>query len=70
MEAKDPRFIATVDAVGAKLRRGDLLLRYDVEDDFGHMTTAFMICGFWYVDALAAIGRRDEAKELFERIPS
>ena len=30
------------------------------------MTTAFMICGFWYVDALAAMGRRDEAKELFE----
>ena len=66
VEAQDPRFIATVEAVGAKLRRGDLLLRYDVEDDFGHMTTAFMICGFWYVDALAAIGRRDEAKELFK----
>ena len=32
------------------------------------MHTAFMICGFWYVDALAAIGRRDEARELFERI--
>ncbi len=39
VEAQDPRFIATVEAVGAKLRRGDLLLRYDVEDDFGHMTT-------------------------------
>ena len=33
VEPNDPRFIATVDAVGAKLRRGDLLLRYDVEDD-------------------------------------
>ena len=31
----DPRFIATVEAAGAKLRRGDLLLRYDVEDDLG-----------------------------------
>ncbi|WP_414473023.1 glycoside hydrolase family 15 protein [Microvirga sp. M2] len=66
----DPRFIATVDAVGKTLRRGDLLLRYDVEDDFGRMHTAFMICGFWYVDALNAIGRRAEARELFERILS
>jgi len=66
----DPRFIATVDAVGAKLRRGDLLLRYDVEDDFGLMHTAFMICGFWYVDALNVIGRKDEARELFEHILS
>ena len=64
----DPRFIATVDAVGNALRRGDLLLRYDVEDDFGRMHTAFMICGFWYVDALNAIGRKEEAVELFERI--
>jgi GH15 family glucan-1,4-alpha-glucosidase len=66
----DPRFIATVDAVGKALRRGDLLLRYDVEDDFGLMHTAFMICGFWYVDALNAIGRKDEARELFESILS
>ncbi|PVE26188.1 glucoamylase [Microvirga sp. KLBC 81] len=66
----DPRFVATVDAVGKALRRGDLLLRYDVEDDFGRMHTAFMICGFWYVDALSAIGRKDEARELFEQILS
>ncbi|HZB63619.1 MAG TPA: glycoside hydrolase family 15 protein [Microvirga sp.] len=68
VKADDPRFIATVDAVGKTLRRGDLLLRYDVEDDFGRMHTAFMICGFWYVDALRAIGRKEEACELFERI--
>ena len=66
----DPRFVATVDAVGKTLRRGDLLLRYDVEDDFGLMHTAFMICGFWYVDALNAIGRKEEAIELFEHILS
>jgi GH15 family glucan-1,4-alpha-glucosidase len=70
VKADDPRFIATVEAVGASLRRGDLFLRYATEDDFGHMTTAFMICAFWYVDALNAIGRRDEAVELFERILS
>lgn len=64
----DPRFIATVEAAGKALRRGNLLLRYDIEDDFGLMHNAFMICGFWYVDALNAIGRKQEARELFERI--
>ncbi len=68
LKAEDPRFIATVEAVGASLRRGDLFLRYATEDDFGRMTTAFMICGFWYVDALNAIGRRAEARDMFERI--
>jgi GH15 family glucan-1,4-alpha-glucosidase len=68
LRADDPRFASTVEAVGAGLRRGDLLLRYATEDDFGHMQTGFMICAFWYVDALAAIGRRDEARDLFERV--
>ncbi len=40
VRADDPRFVATVEAVGSALRRGDLLLRYAVEDDFGHMRTA------------------------------
>ena len=43
-------------------------MRYACEDDFGRMHTAFMICAFWYVDALNAIGRKAEAKQLFERI--
>ena len=30
--------------------------------------TAFTICTFWYIEALAAAGRRDEARDLFEKI--
>ena len=30
--------------------------------------TAFNICTFWYIDALAAVGRREEARELFENM--
>lgn len=67
LAADDPRFAATVEAVGARLKRGDLLLRYDVADDFGHMSTAFVICAFWYVDALNALGRKEEARALFEK---
>src|SRR5690606_20381620 len=66
--AADPRFVATVEAIGRSLKRGDGLYRYLAEDDFGAPETSFTICTFWYIDALAAIGRKDEAHELFERV--
>ncbi|MGX5734199.1 glycoside hydrolase family 15 protein [Bosea thiooxidans] len=68
VKPEDARYIATVEAIGRELKRGDLLLRYATQDDFGYMHTGFLICAFWYVDALYAIGRVDEAKELFNRI--
>ena len=68
--ANDPRFVATVDAIGTHLKRGRLLFRYSSEDDFGVPTTAFNLCTFWYIDALAAIGRPDEARELFQEMLS
>ncbi|HVI57677.1 MAG TPA: glycoside hydrolase family 15 protein [Luteimonas sp.] len=64
----DPRFVATVEAIGRDLKRGDGLYRYVAEDDFGAPETSFTICTFWYIDALAAMGRKDEARDLFERI--
>ena len=68
LAADDPRFAATVDAVAKSLKVGDFLLRYACEDDFGRPHTAFLICVFWYIDALAALGRREEARALFERV--
>ena len=68
MSADDPRFAGTVAAIEQELRRGPYLLRYAVPDDFGPPRTAFNICTFWYIGALAALGRRDEARELFENM--
>ncbi|GAB1594472.1 glycoside hydrolase family 15 protein [Lysobacter claricitrinus] len=68
VRAGDTRFAATVDAVGRELRRGDGMLRYVAPDDFGVPETSFTICTFWYIDALASVGRADEARELFERV--
>ena len=62
----DPRFIATVEAVGRDLRRGDFIYRYVIEDDFGTPENAFLACTFWYINALAAIGRTGEARALFD----
>jgi GH15 family glucan-1,4-alpha-glucosidase len=66
--ADDARYVATVDAIGRVLRQGDHLFRYIVPDDFGSPETSFTICSFWYVDALAAVGRLDEARTLFEQL--
>jgi len=68
LAADDPRFVATVDAVGTELKRGDFVFRYVERDDFGEPENAFLVCTFWYVNALAAIGRRAEARALFERL--
>ena len=68
LEADDPRFAGTVQAIETNLKQGDFLFRYTQRDDFGVPETAFTICTFWYVDALAALGRVDEARSLFEKL--
>jgi len=68
LPASDPRFSGTVTAIEERLRRGHYLFRYTTADDFGKPQTAFNICTFWYIDALAALGRRDEARSLFENM--
>ncbi len=70
VSADDPRFIGTVEAIGTVLRRGDYLFRYAAADDFGVPENAFNICTFWYIDALGAIGRHDEARAMFENMLS
>ena len=64
----DPRFAGTVTAIERELRRGDFIFRYVEQDDFGTPEHAFLVCTFWYINALAAIGRRDEARALFENV--
>ena len=66
----DPRFVKTVEAIGSELRRNGRVMRYTAADDFGEPETAFIVCNFWYADALAAIGRREEAREIFQDILS
>ncbi len=68
VEATDPRFIGTVEAIEKQLRCGDFLFRYAKADDIGKPKNAFLVCTFWYIDALAAIGRKAEARELFENM--
>ncbi len=66
IDGKDPRFVATVDALSATLGRGPFMLRYEEADDFGEPEVGFNVCAFWRVDALAKAGRTEEAREHFE----
>ncbi len=65
IDPKDPRFIATVDALETHLCDGPYMRRYEASDDFGKPETAFNICTFWRIDALARIGRKEQAREIF-----
>ena len=66
--ADDPKFLATLEAVEGELKRGPYMFRYSSADDFGTPETAFNICTFWYINALAAVGRADEAREAFSNM--
>jgi len=68
LTADDPRFASTVDSLAATLScGGNLLYRY-TEDDLGRPATAFTVCTFWHINALAALGRVEQARELFEEM--
>lgn len=68
VKATDERFLATLGAIERGLLRDGLVYRYDTADDFGLPETAFLVCTFWYVDALAAAGMREKARGIFERV--
>jgi GH15 family glucan-1,4-alpha-glucosidase len=61
----DERFRRTCDVIGKELNRNGFIMRYTSEDDFGLPETAFLVCQFWYIDALAATGRVEEARQMF-----
>ncbi|WP_207774757.1 glycoside hydrolase family 15 protein [Sphingosinicella sp. YJ22] len=68
LEPSDPRFLATFEAVEAGLRRGEHMLRYADEDDFGLPETAFNFCTFWLIEALHLAGRQEEARALYSKM--
>lgn len=47
-----------------------LFYRYLHRDDFGKPKSTFLVCAFWYVEALACVGRLEEAQEIFNQLLS
>jgi glucoamylase len=65
MNYLDPRLPKThehLKQLEAKLKTDQgLFYRYVHPDDFGKPEATFLVCAFWYVDALACVGRVDDA---------
>lgn len=58
-----------LEAMEKELHAGEgLFYRYMHVDDFGKPENTFLICAFWYVEALACVGRLDEALKYFEKL--
>jgi alpha,alpha-trehalase len=71
LPATDPRMLATIDAIEARLTddRG-LVYRYRTEDGVDGLAGdegAFLLCTFWLAQALALADQVDRARTVFER---
>jgi len=74
LPADDPRVVGTVDAILGELVEDGLVRRYRDDETMREIDGlppgegAFLPCSFWLVDNLCLIGRRDEARALYERL--
>jgi GH15 family glucan-1,4-alpha-glucosidase len=68
IDARDERFVSTVNAYDRLLVEKGLMLRYRNADDLGSTSSAFTICSFWWSEALALMGRLDDAITVFNRL--
>jgi GH15 family glucan-1,4-alpha-glucosidase len=68
-EWDDERMVGTADAIREALDFDGLLRRYGADDGMAE-EGAFLPCSFWLATCLAHQGRRDDAREVFERAAS
>jgi GH15 family glucan-1,4-alpha-glucosidase len=65
LHVNDARAERHVRALAEQLRtHGHLMHRYRHDDDFGASRSTFTVCGFWYAEALARLGYRQEAEDM------
>ncbi|HNN91817.1 MAG TPA: glycoside hydrolase family 15 protein [Pseudomonadota bacterium] len=64
LPASDPRMLSSVQTIQKSLALAESvwLRRYNSDDGFGVPSNAFVICTFWLIEALARVGRIDEAR--------
>jgi GH15 family glucan-1,4-alpha-glucosidase len=69
----DARVKGTIEAIERRLMPNGFVLRYDTgtsNDGLPQGEGAFLACSFWMADAYILLGRRDDARKLFERLLS
>jgi GH15 family glucan-1,4-alpha-glucosidase len=71
LPASDPRVQGTVRLIERQLLRDGFIARYETRSELDGLPPgegAFLACTFWYADNLILLGRRDEARRVFERL--
>jgi hypothetical protein len=73
LPATDPRVKGTIEAVERELLDGGFVLRYQAAtagdvDGLSGREGAFLACSFWFADCLSMIGRKEDARTLFDRL--
>lgn len=69
LDPNSPRAKEHLEALEKQLKTDQgLFYRYVHADDFGKPEATFLVCAFWYVDALACVGRVDDAREILDKI--
>ncbi len=71
LPATDPRVVNTVEAIERDLLVDGFVMRYRTRPDLDGLPQgegAFLLCTFWLADALALMGRTDDARSIFERL--
>jgi GH15 family glucan-1,4-alpha-glucosidase len=73
LPATDPRVKGTIEAVERELLDGGFVLRYQAAtagdvDGLAGREGAFLACSFWLADCLSMIGRKHDARTLFDRL--
>lgn len=64
----DPRVISNIEATQRELGHNGFLYRYRGDDGLSGREGTFLLCTFWLIDNLIAIGRVDEAETLLHRV--
>ncbi len=65
-----PRFVSTVNTIERELRHGATVYRYLEDDGLPGREGGFHLMTSWLIDSLVLIGRRDDARELFDDLCS
>ncbi|MCO5731474.1 glycoside hydrolase family 15 protein [Rhizobium sp. SSA_523] len=68
VSATDPRWLATLDAIGRTLADDGLVYRYRSEDGLSGEEGSFSACSFWYAECLARAGDVQRARAVFEAV--
>ena len=68
LDVRDQRFLDTVAAVERELRVGPTVFRYRYDDGLPGLEGGFHICTTWLIEAYLAVGRMDDALELFNQL--